>query len=142
MDNHSWNIVEATYDGWTIECTYRNESGEEHVHAVSDAFVSYEGDSYGNLRPCCWERCSGDWPACKMTCPLFMDIASTILKERKSFEKMPPKDPFSFMLNHACGVDEDNRYYEEFDTLDEAHWIIAIDVEDRFLEFLDQEEED
>ena len=55
---------------------------------------------------------------------------------------MPPKDPFSFMLNHACGVDEDNCYYEEFDTLDEAHWIIAIDVEDRFLEFLDQEEED
>ena len=55
---------------------------------------------------------------------------------------MPPHDPFSFMLNHYCSIDDNNCYVEEFDTLDGAHWEIAVDVADHLLDMLDEETKD
>ena len=59
--------------------------------------------------------------------------------EQKRYETMPPHDPFSFMLNHYCSIDDNNCYVEEFDTLDGAHWEIAVDVADHLLDMLDEE---
>lgn len=140
MDNHIWQLIEAVDDGWNIICLYRNEVGEEHVHTVSDV-VSFEDSSYGNLRSCCWSGCSGDWPGCKMTCLLFGDVADKRMQERKEQEEIEPLDPFSFMLNHTCNIDNANCYVEEFDTLDGVHWSIAVDIEKQILDFLDQETE-
>ena len=141
MDNHIWKLIEATDDGLNIICTYRNEIGEEYVHAVSDAFVSFEGDSYGNLRTCCWCGCSGDWPGCKTTCPLFGDIADKRVRSRKESEEIGPIDPFCFKLNHTCEIDKNNCYVEAFDTMDGAHWAIAVDIERQILDFIDWETE-
>lgn len=55
---------------------------------------------------------------------------------------MPPRDPFSFMLNHCCSIDDNNSYVEEFDTLDGVHWEIAVDVADHLPEMLDEETKD
>ena len=52
---------------------------------------------------------------------------------------IPPYDPFNFMLNHLCSIDDNNCYVEEFDTLDETHWEIAVNVEKQLLELLDKE---
>ena len=30
------------------------------------------------------------------------------------YEKVPPYDPFNFMLNHLCSIDDNNCYVEEY----------------------------
>ena len=113
--------------------TYRNELGDELTYSV-DEFLSHE-----DLHASCWSGCSGDWPGCRMGCPLFTDLSYRILKAEREYEKMSPYDPFSFMLNHYMSINDFNCYMEEFDTLDGTHWEIAVDVEKQLLEYLDQE---
>lgn len=46
---------------------------------------------------------------------------------------------YNFMLNHFCSIDDNNYYVEEFDTLDGAHWEIAVDMDGQLLDMLDEE---
>ena len=43
------------------------------------------------------------------------------------------------ITNHLCSIDDNNCYVEEFETLDGAHWEIAVNIEEQLLEFLDEE---
>lgn len=76
--------------------------------------------------------------AVNLTAPLFTGPVTEWVEEQKRYETMPPHDPFSFMLNHYCSIDDNNSYVEEFDTLDGVHWEIAVDVADHLLEMLDE----
>ena len=77
-----------------------------------------------------------------LTAPLFTGPVTEWVEEQKRCETMPPRDPFSFMLNHYCSIDDNNSYVEEFDTLDGVHWEIAVDVADHLPEMLDEETKD
>ena len=136
MEEHIWKPVEADMEGLTAQIVYKNELDEEYVHAI-DAFFEN-----GNPRARCWNRCSGDWPGCRMTCPAFAQVAEQIRAEVREWEKMPPYDPFNFMLNRTESIDDQNFYVEEFDTLDGAHWAIALDIRQRLQDLLDLEAEE
>ncbi len=134
MSEHIWIPVEAVeeYCG-EYQFVYRNELGEEHVHVIDNFFDS------GNPRACCWKECSGDWPGCRRTCPAFSEAADQMRAMEREYEKMPPYDPFGFMLNHTEEIDTENCYVEKFDTLDGTHWKIALDVHQQIQDLLDQE---
>ena len=134
MAEHEWIPVEAVKDrDGEYQFTYRNELGEEHVHVIEGFY------DYGNPRACCWKGCSGDWPGCKMTCPAFSQVAEQMVAQQREYEKMPPYDPFNFMLNHTKDIDDHNYYVETFDTLDGTHWEISVDIEQQLLDQLDEE---
>lgn len=137
MPDHKWTPVEAVKERYG-ECqfVYQNELGEEHIHVI-DSFCEYD-----NPRACCWKKCCGDWPGCRMTCPAFTQAAEQIRVMKREYERMPPYDPFNFMLNHTEDINEQNFYVEEFDTLDGTHWEIALDIQQQIQEILDQEGED
>lgn len=65
-----------------------------------------------------------------------------LVAEQKKYEEIPPRDPFSFMLNREWYIDDNNCYVEAFDTLDGSHWEIAVDINDWLLELLDEETSD
>ena len=134
MSNHIWKPVDADDDGLRFQITYRNECGEEYVH-VTDACGS-------NLHSTCWKNCYGDWPGCKKDCQIFASIMEEQAAARKQLEQIPELDPFSFLLNWECFFDDHNCYVEAFDTLNGAHWEIAVDVDHRLLELLDEDTED
>lgn len=75
-------------------------------------------------------------------CAVLITYRNEAGEEQKRYETMPPHDPFSFMLNHYCSIDDNNCCVEEFDTLDGAHWEIAVDVADQLLDMLDEETKD
>ena len=77
-----------------------------------------------------------------MTCPAFAHVAEQIRAEVREWEKMPPYDPFNFMLNHTKSIDDQNFYVEEFDTLDGTHWAIALDIRQELQDLLDREAEE
>ena len=77
-----------------------------------------------------------------MTCPSFAQVAEQIRAEVREWEKMPPYDPFNFMLNRTESIDDQNFYVEEFDTLDGTHWAIALDIRQRLQDLLDLEAEE
>lgn len=134
MEEHIWKLTETVSDrSGKIQCTYCNELGEEHVHLADGV------EAYGNPRACCWSGCSGDWPGCKVSCLLFEEIANEMLEERKEHERISEPDPFSFMLNKSCDIDENNFYVETFDTLDGTHWEIAVDIGAQILNYPDEE---
>ncbi len=134
MAGHNWTPVEAVKDrGGEFQFIYRNELGEEHVHVIEGFF------NYGNTRAYCWQGCSGDWPGCRMTCPAFAQAADQMMEEQRKSQRMPPYDPFSFMLNRTEEIDASNFYVEQFDTLDGIHWEIALDLEQQILETLEEE---
>ena len=132
--DHSWIPIHADDDGFNIQVWYANNLGEEHVHATDFGNLDIRENSLHSL---CWSQCSGDWPGCKMDCPLFTGPINGLLATWKEYEKLPPPDPFSFLLNHNCDIDDNNFYVEKFDTLDGTHWEIAVDVGDQFLDLLD-----
>lgn len=131
MPNHIWKPVDADEDGFTAQITYQNELGEEFIYSTD----TWECDP----RAICWPSCSGDWPGCRASCRAFSVIQDKRYAEMAEYEKIPPYDPFSFMLNHLCSIDDNNCYVEEFDTLDGTHWEIAVNVEKQLLELLDEE---
>ena len=139
MSDQNWRPINAEDDGCAVLITYRNEAGEEHVHVADSWCVDLDSSILHTL---CWRQCSGDWPGCKANCPLFTGPVTEWVEEQKRYETMPPHDPFSFMLNHYCSIDDNNCYVEEFDTLDGAHWEIAVDVADHLLDMLDEETKD
>ena len=61
------------------------------------------------------------------------------MSERRRHEIVPPVDPFGFILNRDCTIDDDNFYIESFDTVDGAHWEIALDVSVQILQYLDEQ---
>ena len=131
MPEHIWKPVEAVDEGLTVQITYRNEQGEEFIYIT---------DGWGcGRRAVCWPRCSGDWPGCKASCPALTELEEKWAAEEREYQKIPPLDPFNFMLNYLCSIDDNNCYVEEFDTLDGAHWEIAVNVEKQLLELLDEE---
>ena len=135
MSEHIWFPIDADYDGCGMfEIVYRNERGDEFVHVVD----SWENSPHA----LCWKNCSGDWPGCKMSCPLFTGPMEELVAEQKKYEEIPPRDPFSFMLNRERYIDDNNCYVEAFDTLDGSHWEIAVDINDWLLELLDEETSD
>lgn len=137
MSEHIWMPVESDEDlGGGCQFTYRNELGEEYIHVI-DCFYEYQ-----NPRACCWKGCSGDWPGCRMTCPAFAQAAEEIRDLQREFEKMPPYDPFNFMLNHTGEIDDHNFYVEKFDTLDGTHWEIALDIQQQIQDVLDRRTEE
>lgn len=139
MKEHIWKPVEAVQEmRGEITCIYRNELGEEYTH-VTELFGVW-GNEY--LRACCWSGCSGDWPGCKMTCPLFTDLGNEMLEKQREWEYIGPMDPFSFMLNQTEEIDAHNCYVETFDTLDGTHWEIAVDISRQIMEELDAETEE
>ena len=131
-----WIPIQADYDGFCIEIYYTNNLGKEHVHVTDSWGLDIRENSLHSL---CWSQCSGDWPGCKMNCPLFTGPVNELLAEWKEYEKIPEPDPFNFLLNHNCDIDDNNFYVEEFDTLDGTHWEIAVDVGDQILGLLDEE---
>ncbi len=131
MPDHIWKPVDADEDGLTAQITYQNELGEEFIYTT-------DGRGYGTHH-LCWPRCSGDWPGCRASCQAFSSLQDKWYAEMEEYEKIPPYDPFNFMLNHLCSIDDNNCYVEEFDTLDGAHWEIAVNVEKQLLELLDEE---
>lgn len=137
MAKHKWIPVEAVEDNsGEYQLTYRNELGEEHIHVI-------EGfNDFGNPHAFCWTECSGDWPGCRRTCPAFSQVAEQMLDQQRKYEKIPPYDPFNFMLNHTKDIDDHNYYVETFDTLDGTHWEIALDIEQKIQKYLDRESED
>ena len=137
LKEHIWEPVDAVYDGWCIQITYQNELGEEFVYTTCDELMNSE--EHSGLRAMCWPRCSGDWPGCRAGCCAYNAMLEMWSAQEKEYSTMPPMDPFSFMLNHYCSIDDNNYYVEEFDTLDGAHWEIAIDVDEQLLDMLDEE---
>ena len=133
MAEHIWKLVEVLQEDCDIQCTYRNELGEEYVHVVDCYGIS---DSM-QLHACCWSGCSGDWPGCRSDCPLFTDLANEMLQKHREHERVDPPDPFNFMLNKTEGIDAHNCYVETFDTLDGTHWEIAVDISRQIMEQLE-----
>lgn len=131
-----WKPVKAEDDGFAIQITYKNEHGEEHIHVAESWGIDIDSSIMHTL---CWNRCSGDWPGCRNKCPLFTGPVAKMAAQQKRYETMPPRDPFSFMLNHYCSIDDNNCYVEQFDTLDGAHWEIAINVDEQLLDMMDEE---
>ena len=136
MFEQQWLPISSDEDLGEFQITYRNELGEEYVHVADGFGVDLSSSSVHSL---CWSKCSGDWPGCKMICPLFTGPMEEKAAERKRFEIVPPYDPFNFMLNWDCDLDDNNCYVESFDTLDGTHWEIAVDVSDQVLRLLDEE---
>ena len=139
MQEHDWFPVSSDKDLGMFQITYRNELGEEYIHVADDFGVDLSSSSVHSL---CWPKCSGDWPGCRMNCPLFNGPVQEEAAERKRFEIVPPYDPFNFMLNRDWDLDDNNCYVESFDTLDGTHWEIAVDVSDQVLQLLDEETKD
>ncbi len=133
MAESIWKPIDAEDDGESFVITYENERGEEHVHSTCFFLVDITGSDGHSL---CWNQCSGDWPGCRNSCPLFTGPVADWIAREKEFEFMPPYDPFSFMLNHHCEIDDHNYYVESFDTLDGTHWEIAVDVDDKLLDLM------
>ena len=131
MTEHIWKPVDADEDGLTVQITYQNEMGEEFIYTT-------DGRGYETHLPC-WPGCSGDWPGCKASCPALTELDEKWAAEEKKYQKVPPLDPFNFMLNHEAFIDDNNCYVEAFDTLDGAHWEIAVNVEEQLLELFDEE---
>ncbi len=131
-----WKPVDAEDDGFAIQITYVNETGKEHIHAAELWGIDIDSSIAHTL---CWNQCSGDWPGCRNSCPLFTGPVADLIAREKEYEVMPPYDPFSFMLNHYCEIDDHNTYVESFDTLDGVHWEVSVDVNDKLLEMLDEE---
>ena len=137
MKEHIWKPVDAVYDGWCIQITYQNELGEEFVYTTCDELMNCE--EHSGLRAMCWPHCCGDWPGCRSGCCAYNAMMEMWSAQEKEYSAMPPMDPFSFMLNHFCSIDDNNYYVEEFDMLDGAHWEISVDVDEQLLDMLDEE---
>ena len=131
MQEGNWKPVEGVYDGWCIQITYQNEKGEEFTYTTCDE----ENGSH----TMCWPGCCGDWPGCRANCCAYNALLETWAAQEKEYCVIPPMDPFNFMLNHFCSIDDNNCYVEEFDTLDGTHWEIAVNVDDKLLDMLDDE---
>ena len=137
MAEHTWYPAEVERDCYgDYQCAYRNELGEEFVYIISE--FSGNGGPHGT----CWHSCSGDWPGCKADCPLWNIVENDWSEMKRKSEKMPPYDPFNFMLNRTEDIDERNFYVESFDTLDGTHWEISVDIEQQLLDQLDEETEE
>jgi len=137
MAENEWYPAEVERDCYgDYQCTYHNKLGEEHVHTICRFF------EYGSPRSFCWDGCRGDWPACKRDCLLLNTVANDMLEMERKHEKMPPYDPFNFMLNHTKDIDDHNYYVETFDTLDGTHWEISVDIERQILDHLDEDAEE
>ena len=128
---HIWRPVDADNDGLNLQITYRNELGEEFLYSTE--YCSFSS------RKLCWKHCCGDWPACMAACPAIKLIWEEEEAERKSAKPVQSDDPFNFILNHNCYIDDNNYYVEEFDTLDGAHWEIALDINEQIQRTLDEE---
>ena len=137
MQENNWIPVEGIYDGWCAQITYRNEKGEEFTYTTCDELMTF--DEQSGSHAICWPGCCGDWPGCRASCCAYSALLETWADQEKAYCAMPPMDPFSFMLNHFCSIDDNNFYVEEFDTLDGAHWEIAVDVDEQLLDMLDEE---
>ena len=131
MPEHIWTPIDAVDTGLTVQITYQNEEGEEFIYTIDDWECS--------AHTVCWPRCSGDWPGCKASCPAFAELEKEWAEEEKQYRRIPPYDPFNFMLNYEAFIDDNNCYVEAFDTLDGVHWEIAVNIEDWLLEYLDEE---
>ena len=106
MKEHIWKPVDAVYDGWCIQITYQNELGEEFVYTTCDELMNSE--EHSGLHAICWPRCCGDWPGCRSGCCAYNALMETWAAQEKAYCAMPPMDPFSFMLNHFCSIDDNN----------------------------------
>ena len=118
---NSWRPADFEDDGYTIEVTYRNDQGEEYVDIT---------DSYGKFIRC-WPGCGGEWPACKHSCPVWNHrTAKCMIEDYLLRESHPGYDPFDAIRLRARFIDEDNeRYVEQFETLDGIQWEIAVDLD-------------
>ena len=85
-EDRIWTPIQADYDGFCIEIYYTNDLGEEHVHVTDSWGLDIRENS---LRSLCWAQCSGDWPGCKMECPLFTGPVNELLTEWREYEKVP-----------------------------------------------------
>ena len=104
MEKHIWKLIEAITDSYgNIQCIYQNELGEEYTYVTEDSLNT--DSSYGDLRTCCWQGCSGDWPGCKTDCALFGNIANSRLEGRKAYEEFG-SDAFYHMMSGLTGNQE------------------------------------
>lgn len=136
MCDPTWKPVSVEDGGHVLLIHYRNKSREEYIHTADPAELDFWD---GNPHRLCWSSCSGDWPGCKTGCPLIAEYYESIVSERRRHEIVPPVDPFGFILNRDCTIDDDNFYIESFDTVDGAHWEIALDVSAQILQYLDEQ---